>query len=62
MSKAPLYRTKTTYIIYASLEDNAKYNPPQQTTAFKKPFISKFLIIAIQKKDEGENKYKKIIG
>ena len=32
MSKAPLYRTKTTYIIYASLEDNAKYNPPQQTT------------------------------
>ena len=48
MSKAPLYRTKTTYIIYASLEDNAKYNPPQQTTAFKK-------------KDEGENKYKKII-
>ncbi|OUQ65320.1 hypothetical protein DW785_06730 [Bacteroides xylanisolvens] len=44
MSKAPLYRTKTTYIIYASLEDNAKYNPPQQTTAFKKPFISKFLI------------------
>ena len=36
MSKAPLYRTKTTYIIYASLEDNAKYNPPQQTTAFKK--------------------------
>ncbi|WP_270899334.1 hypothetical protein, partial [Bacteroides xylanisolvens] len=36
MSKAPLYRTKTTYIIYASLENNAKYNPPQQTTAFKK--------------------------
>ena len=53
MSKAPLYRTKTTHIIYASLEDNAKYNPPQQTTAFKK---------LIQKKDEGENKNKKIIG
>ena len=31
MSKAPLYRTKTTHIIYASLEDNAKYNPPQQS-------------------------------
>ena len=44
MSKAPLYRTKTTHIIYASLEDNAKYNPRKRLRdSILSPFFHSYI-------------------